>query len=437
MSKIGLYVRQAWMTIKQQKLFSSIYVIGTGLSIALIMTLFVVIYVKTAPLYPEYKRDRTLDIAYVKKTLRDTTRREWSNSLASYNLYKRLNNLPHLDVIGATVNRIITSDMLSTVEVEGKQDFVFSFPLAVEDGYWRVFDFEFLRGKPFSKEDVESSAHVAVVSQSFARQLFANDDVVGRRFSIDDVEYKVCGVVRDVPSAMSNYTTSDIWVPRTVFSQTYYESDTWLGNMQLLLVAKSADDVDALKAEIQEEFRKINSQEKEYDYEVMHGPDLYVNTIFKAISDKGEFVYSTKFLYILLALIFIPALNLSGLISSKMNKRLPELGIRKTYGATNGALMYQVLWENMLLTTLGGIVGLILCVIVVFTSQDWILALFNGAFDYNVTLAGGRLSFEMLFNWQVFAFTLLLCFILNIISSMIPVAVSLRRTIIDSLNQKK
>ena len=51
--------------MKQNKLFTSIYVAGTGLSIAFTMVLFIVYYVKVAPIYPEYNRDRTLVLRYM------------------------------------------------------------------------------------------------------------------------------------------------------------------------------------------------------------------------------------------------------------------------------------------------------------------------------------------------------------------------------------
>ena len=57
MMMIKLYIKQAWTMMKQSKLFTSIYVAGTGLSIAFTMVLFIVYYVKFAPIYPEYIRD--------------------------------------------------------------------------------------------------------------------------------------------------------------------------------------------------------------------------------------------------------------------------------------------------------------------------------------------------------------------------------------------
>ena len=52
--------------LKQNRLFSSVYIVGTGLSIALVMVLFVIYYVKAGPVYPEYNRDRMLVIKTMK-----------------------------------------------------------------------------------------------------------------------------------------------------------------------------------------------------------------------------------------------------------------------------------------------------------------------------------------------------------------------------------
>lgn len=59
-----IYFKQAWALLRQERLFSSVYIVGTGLAITLVMVLSIVFYVKTAPLYPEMNRDRMLVIRY-------------------------------------------------------------------------------------------------------------------------------------------------------------------------------------------------------------------------------------------------------------------------------------------------------------------------------------------------------------------------------------
>ncbi|MBQ8734996.1 MAG: ABC transporter permease, partial [Bacteroidaceae bacterium] len=55
---IKQHLRQAWTMMKQQKLFTSIYIAGTAISIAMAMTIFVILYIKLGPLYPEENRNK-------------------------------------------------------------------------------------------------------------------------------------------------------------------------------------------------------------------------------------------------------------------------------------------------------------------------------------------------------------------------------------------
>ena len=100
---IKLYLKQAWTMIKQHRLFTGIYVVGTGLSIALVMTLFIIFYVKFAPIYPEYNRNRMLTVTKMKSYPKDNDK-SWNCSAVSYDVVKMLQDLPHLEAIGATAS---------------------------------------------------------------------------------------------------------------------------------------------------------------------------------------------------------------------------------------------------------------------------------------------------------------------------------------------
>ena len=97
-------------------------------------------------------------------------------------------------------------------------------------------------------------------------------------------------------------------------------------------------------------------------------------------------------------------------------------------------LIGQVLWENLLLTCIGGLLGLLISYLIVLTASDWILTLFDSYTDVEKT---PFLSFEMLFNPTVFCAAFGLCVLLNLISALIPAIWALRRNIIQSLNSKR
>lgn len=429
---IKIYLKQAWTMIKQHRLFTGIYVVGTGLSIALVMTMFIILYVKFAPIYPEYNRNRTVVIRSMKSYPKDNDK-NWSCSGVNYDVVKMLQpELSHLDAIGAASPPGETKH----VEVPDSNEPIAVNPLYTDTGFWQVFTFRFLSGKPFMQADVDAKRFEAVIPRSLARRLFASEDVVGRRFKMDAQEYRVCGVVEDVSSATPS-SAGDLWLPLTLNHWVKSNGNEKLtGNVKIYMTAPTSGDKEALKEEVRDFFRKYNQTAKVYTNDLMDQPDDYWVSTFRVNSCAAPDLGATLriFLYMLLALLFIPAMNLSGMISSRMDQRLAELGVRKTYGATNRRLAMQVLWENLLLTCIGGLLGLLISYLIVLTASDWILTLFD---DYVDVQKSTFLSFEMLFNPMVFGVAFGLCVLLNLISAFIPTAWALRRPIIQSLNSKR
>lgn len=75
-----------------------------------------------------------------------------------------------------------------------------------------------------------------------------------------------------------------------------------------------------------------------------------------------------------LILLIVPAINVSGLISSQMSRRLSELAVRKAYGASRSTLIGQLLLENMLLAFIGALLGFLLSCLLLWLGKDWMLA---------------------------------------------------------------
>lgn len=119
-----------------------------------------------------------------------------------------------------------------------------------------------------------------------------------------------------------------------------------------------------------------------------------------------------------------------------MEKRLPELGIRKAFGATRTVLVRQVVTENFLLTFLGGTVGLMLSYLLVYFSSQWLVP---SSILYNITDMSAQLGDAvgvtpaMLFNIRVFIGALLAVLLMNLLSSLVPAYRFTRKNIIDSL----
>lgn len=422
--------------MRQNRLFTGIYVVGTGLSIALVMTLFIIFYVKFGPVYPEYNRDRTLVLKPIKRYPKGKPE-NWSiyGGVAYYVVDQMLPGLPHVEQVAGSVIDFWGDYQVSAADVKPFK----ATPRFANGAFWKVFSFRFVDGQPFTQEDVEAKAQVAVIGESLAKRLFAaTEGVTGRHFSFNGRDYRVCGVVRDVSNATPE-TAGDLWLPLLNAQYISKELDRQglLGNVFVSLLVDDAENFETVRSEVQDVFRRYTQQDKDYEYDLMGQPDPYWLSTFRQDVEKAPdtMELAKDFLYILLALLFIPALNLSGMISSRMDSRIAELGIRKAYGATRRRLLEQVLCENLLLTLLGGLAGLLFSYLIVLTASDWILTLF----DKNIydTSLSTSLTPEMLFNPAVFGSALAVCVVLNVVSALVPALGAMRHPIMESLNTKR
>lgn len=140
-------------------------------------------------------------------------------------------------------------------------------------------------------------------------------------------------------------------------------------------------------------------------------------------------------------ILLIPMINLTGMVGSRMETRMGEFGLRKSFGAWPGAIVRQIAGENLLLTLSGGVVGLILSsmLLMIFPEQfsqmipARAMAVEFSMFDIDAEV----LSFRDLFKVKIYLILLAIVLVLNIISALIPAWKVIRRPITDSLNSKK
>jgi putative ABC transport system permease protein len=140
---------------------------------------------------------------------------------------------------------------------------------------------------------------------------------------------------------------------------------------------------------------------------------------------------------ILLILLLVPALNMSAMISGRMEMRLAEMGVRKSFGASRSTLLSQVLWENFVLTVLGGLLGLVISWLMILLCKDWMFTIFDRWVSMPPDGIAITVDGEMLFALPVFLLALLSCILLNLMSALIPAWSALRKPIVYSLLQKR
>lgn len=438
---VKLYLKQAWALLKQQPLFSSLYVAGTGLAIAMTMVMAVVYYVKIAPVYPEVNRMNT----YYLNTARFQRGPEGNRSTHQWAFsYRALQDwfysLKNAVVVSATLqpdfeekNYIQPADRSGDFQVMVK---------LTDPNFFRIYPFRFLEGQVFTESDLKGDICTAVITEELARRLFGTTvGVVGRSFRLDYVEYRVCGVVRSA-SYLTPNSYAQVYTPYSTLPGYRDAKDVipYIGGFDVTFLVRDESQATTLRAEINEIVRKENLMHPEdWVVELWEQPTSHLLSAFQSSPQMKIDKWATvrHFLLLLLVLLLVPALNLSGMIASRMETRLSEMGVRKSFGAGRQTLLSQVMWENLLLTLLGGVLGLVLAWLALYVCREWVFAVFERwpqAVPEGVSV---RVSGEMLFAPAVFASALVLCVILNLLSALIPAWHALRRPIVYSLNEKR
>lgn len=419
------YVKQAVNLLKENRLLSIISIIGVALSITMIMCIVLVFRTRTANYAPEINRDRTLVVrsGIAKKIGQEGWMSGgWISLKTIKECFYPLQTAEAVTAIIPLNTRLAstpggTSDMKCTVS-------------GTDDAFWQVFSFRFLSGKPYGAEYI-SGEKKAVVSRTLARRIFGTEDVVGNTLSLSYVDYTICGVVEDV-SVLAERAYSEVWVPYTTLPAC---DESWedglLGPYICCILAPDKGSLDVVHNEAIQNIERMNSSQKDFALNLYGAPDTQLALLAREnIFTEPDI---TKLIVtggvVIIILLLVPAINLSGITLSRMRKRMPEIGIRRAFGASRGELMWQVLSENFVLTLLGGVLGLILSYLSVLGLREWMLNTdYSGYYSVKTTV-----STDMILSFDIFLYALLFCLFLNLLSAGIPAWRVSRANIIEAL----
>ena len=422
---IRQYLRQALNLMHQEKLFSSIYIVGTGLAVSMVMALSIALTVMFANVYPETNRDRMLICDYGMLENEDGSS---FSSLSTNTIHKCFDGMKDVE----TMSVLTTWNEQGKVQLDRGREMTIN-SRYIDGNFWKVFSFDFVNGCPFTESDLNAKKHVAVISESLAKRTFGSVDVVGKDISYDFIKYRVVGVVKDV-SGITRLSYSDIWFPYNCWKYIDEDDDGVTGGFSAYILVKEGADIKTVQKDAQQRINRFSqSLGKGTKFWCMDRPYTQFENFF---AERSQFPvdYTNAVvagLIVLLMLLIIPAVNLSGMTDSRMERRMAELGVRRSFGASKATLIKQIIVENMLFTFLGGIIGLVVSYILLYVIDDMLFNLLDPMID---SMGHIMLNVDMLFNPWIFVIVLTVCFVLNLCSALIPAWKASHHPITESLH---
>ncbi len=283
----------------------------------------------------------------------------------------------------------------------------------VNSGWWQVFDYEFIEGRPINQVEEKNSANVVVIDEKVRNRFFPNEKSVGELIEISGKTYKIVGVVKEIPNNCVT-THANIFIPY-VLTDGYYRGMMETGSFSVAFLSTDKANKKLIKDEFENIRLRIIPLLDEGFTLRFGGPDSPLERYLRGWENPDSYIGHTNELLIIigkfLLVMLLPALNLISIQLIRIHERSEEIGVRKAFGASRKRLIRQILFENTLLTFLGGILGLLFAVIVVYGFNDFIVSTLFNDIGTNISIS---------INYVLFLICLISSLILSFISGMIP-----------------
>ena len=222
---------------------------------------------------------------------------------------------------------------------------------AVLPGYFEAMGIRLMSGRTFIRGDNQiEAADVAMIDQTLARRLFANEDPLGAQllvdhfneetFSLERLPVQIVGVVSNVRSAsLAADGRETIYVPYVFFSF-----------LPITYVVRTAADPASLIGRIRSEAAAMD-------------PDVPIAGLSTLESYVSNAMAQTRFLLALISAfaglaLVLASLGLYGVISYAARQRTREIGVRVAFGASQRDVLRLILGQGMVVAMIGIVLGL-------------------------------------------------------------------------------
>lgn len=269
------------------------------------------------------------------------------------------------------------------------------------------------RGTIFDETDIRQDAAVAILGAKVAEELFDTEDPLGKSVRIKDKNFRVIGLLEEKGGGTFFNSNNLVIIPYTT-AQTYLTGTNHF--QEIMIRAGSAEAVPRTVRDIEATMREL------HNITDVSKDDFYIETQQGIIDQVGTILTAlTAFLSAVSAIaLVVGGIGVMNVMLVSVTERTKEIGLRKALGAKNRDILAQFLFEAVLLTMWGGVIGMTL----------------GALFGYLASIAlshGLGVVWEFAFPWQAMLVGLSVSAVVGLVFGIYPARQASKKSPIEAL----
>ncbi len=267
-------------------------------------------------------------------------------------------------------------------------------------------------GRFYTKEENNSLAKVAILGPKVIDRLFGQSDPIGKYVKIKNEKFQVIGVIKERGASLMFDMDNMVILPVSTLQKRI------LGIDYVSFILAQVHDPD---------YSEETAIDIEYTLRDLHNisdpdkDDFAVTTMQEAMQMLDTIIIGIQLLLVLLGSIslIVGGVGIMNIMYVSVTERTYEIGLRKSVGATYSNILWQFLWESIIITSLGGLVGII-C---------------GGGLTYLVSIIARSQGFDWTFSisWQGMILAVGMSIIVGLIFGLYPARKAALLNPIDAL----
>ena len=234
----------------------------------------------------------------------------------------------------------------------------------VSPEFFEIRKWEFRLGGNFTRDDVERNAPVCVLGQTVATSLFGDDDPLGKTINIQAVPFKVIGVLQGRGFSATGQDQDDFVVMPITAAQKRITGQEWLDD--IFFSAASREEIPEVTRQITGVMRERHHlRAGDLDDFNIRTPEELIRAQLAAANVFTLLLGSAASLSLL-----VGGIGIMNIMLVSVTERTREIGIRLAVGATEQDIQMQFLSEAMVMSLIGGALGVLAGVLGSFLLQN-------------------------------------------------------------------